>query len=346
MSELVEQTRPFLIGVVGHQRGGTTGFRQYLGSGPSAIDLGEIFSGHIGDFTNFWRFLLRAAKTRPEWICPHFWYEAWESYIQEQAKLLNASRLVFDLKLDVLPFVYRHVAYSAPHRSEFFFSWSQVKLIHLERRNALAQIISRVRAERSGNWGVAAPDLPCEQYFRMSVRQRGYDSYVLSAFTENVPAWIRDGGMGEDPELFAGHEWSTGYDTGRQCSEICQEERTGALAPIDPDWLVQEVEAVLEANRFAWNALLPLGPLKVYYEDLYRHDCTLFAPEVERICAFVGIDPSSLSDRPLSQKLAPRNFIAPFANADEIMRRFSATEHAWMLPQDEEVVSDFASHGH
>lgn len=335
MIESVASLRPTLIGVIGHQRGGTTGFRQFFGSGNSAIDLGEIFSGHVKDFTNFFRFLRSSSECNPEWMCPHFWYNAWEAYIAEMARVLNFGNLIFDLKLDVFPFVYRHEAYSQPHASGFFFSWNKVKLIHLERRNALAQVVSRVKAARSGNWGLSASDLPEEQYFRMHVRERGYDPEVLDRFGHLVPDWVKEALRrgGHDPRLMAQSEVALLERAVHSGGAPSPDIENAVNAPIDPAWLLREVECVLESNRFAWEASLPLNPLKVYYEDFYTEDCTINPAEIERVCAFTGLDPDTLSDRPLSQKLAPRNFLSPFANATDIAAHFASTEHAWMVPQ-------------
>ena len=94
-----------IIALVSQQRSGTNVFRHMLRSSGDLHDLGDIFHGHVHNESNFWGFLAGLVEEQPQFSCPHFWFQAWEAYLQEQYSKFGHRRFILDLKIDYFRYI-------------------------------------------------------------------------------------------------------------------------------------------------------------------------------------------------------------------------------------------------
>jgi hypothetical protein len=146
------------IAVIGHMRGGTTLFRQWLGSPDNAFDLGEIFHGLTDRPNNFWEYLFSLASSDAKFRHPVYRSVAWQRYLEEKHRETGADTLVFDLKIGYFNYVlnYDGAAYKV------FCLDEKTKIIFLERRNIARMILSRYVAEQTNRWFQLSDSPPVE----------------------------------------------------------------------------------------------------------------------------------------------------------------------------------------
>ncbi len=143
------QTSRKHIAVVGQQRTGTTALRQCLGTAPGYFDLGEIFSIHATELqVSWWGWLAQQAAAAPVSVCPTSWQDGWADYLSAQREQSGARHFVFDLKAEFMG----NTLLSNEDGPWFFFRTDDVVFVHIERKNLVAQIVSRLRAESTREW--------------------------------------------------------------------------------------------------------------------------------------------------------------------------------------------------
>lgn len=290
--------RPNLIAVAGQQRGGTTVFRALLGTSPDAADMGEIFSGAVTQRGSFWKFLAQRSALNSQIACPHYWYQAWEEYVIAMKVIFHRETLIFDMKADHVPYIYHHDAFSYPHRSQFFFSWNNLKVIHLERKNVIAQLVSKKVAEARNNFGE-------------------YDMTVNPvAIWNNVRRQHADDS--EAPEIESIRTWRADADD-------------VSTLTLDIEGFHQNLLGLTESNKFLTDAISCFQPLHLVYEDLFDVDGNFSTETLKKIGVFLAVEPSAFDPKPLMKKQSQSDFLAPISNRDELIEKYSNTEFSWML---------------
>jgi hypothetical protein len=281
-----------VIAVVSQQRSGTNVFRQMLGSGRDTFDLGEIFKGDSRLRTNFWGFIANNASTQPNIVCPHYWYDAWEEYLDEQYERIGHKIFVIDLKIDYFRYILaHHSSKDFPPTWYFFFDISNFKFIYLERRNVAAQVVSRMRAEKTGEWSVLAKDAPREQIERLF--------YVKYPPSEKItPEDIPD-------------------------SLLRVENRTKIT--IDPYALEVQIRNMILSNEFGLSFIERYNPLKLYYEDLFDSDGSFDADIIGEISRYSSLVVETLSTKPSLNRQIEHSFLDEIENKDEIVQHFRTT---------------------
>lgn len=265
-----------------------------LGCITDSVDVGEIFTGHVNYDLNFWKYLGSRQGDRPEFICPHFWYDAWEDYIEHISKRFHSTRIVADLKIDCLAYVLRQNFFSVLHEREPFFSGERVKVIFLSRENLLAQVVSRKIAEVTRVWG--------------RIRDGVEESTVAS--------FVR--------------QYSTHQDT----NEGSKNPVYGPTVSItlDPEDLYRDMVSAAAANDLAYEVFKQLPTLKLTYESLFAESGYFNQVTLNSLAEFIGVDTNSLASDPILQKQAAADFLSPIANANDIRSFMGKTVFSWMLP--------------
>ncbi len=147
-----------IVAVVGRMRTGTTALRQMIGSSDRSFDLGEVFHGNTSLNTNFWGFLNEICLKRPDLRHPASIGEAWDLFIEDQRNKLEREIFVIDAKVEYFPYIMR----TDLSRNWLFFESSSVKCILIQRRNVLAQALSRIRATHTNSWSLINDEATAE----------------------------------------------------------------------------------------------------------------------------------------------------------------------------------------
>ncbi len=271
-------------------------------SAPDVFDLGEIFYGDSRIRTNFWGFLARKARSSPDIVCPHYWYNAWEDYVQEQYNEIGHKIFVFDLKIDYFRYVLSHHS-SAQYAPEwlFFFDTSTIKFIYLERRNVAAQIFSRMRAERTGEWGVFADGMTSESLQRLI-----YVKYPPSErIVENsIPSSL-------------------------------QSVNFSKKIHIDIPSFELQLQRMAQSNQFGLSCIERYNPLKLFYEEIFDIAGAFNEKMMRNLSQYLNIDLNTACLKPILKKQIEHSFINEIENRDEVVRYFSATPFAAMFRESE-----------
>lgn len=210
----------------------------------------------------------------------------------------DRDTLIFDMKADHVPYIYHHEAFSNPHRSQFFFSWENLKVIHLERKNLIAQLVSKKIAEARNNFGE-------------------YDlSAGATAIWNNVRRQHLDDSDTPTPAMI--EKWPTPL-------------REHFTINLELEDFHRNLLELAESNKFLSDAVSCFRPLHLTYEEFFDEDGKFSIQIIEKLGAYLGVDPSAFEVKPLTKKQAQPDFLAPISNRDELIEKYANTDFSWML---------------
>ena len=139
--------------VTGRMRSGTSVFRRLLASAPGIVDVGEVFHrGTYLDF-NFYRFCARRADPHPRHEADSI-RRRWREYVASTFERTGADTLVIDAKAEYFRAIKDPEAPGVWPIFPVTAGLADTVVVHLRRRNLLAQIVSLELACKSNIWGV------------------------------------------------------------------------------------------------------------------------------------------------------------------------------------------------
>ena len=103
-----------------------------------------------------------------------------EDRFERERNYSKADVLLFDIKVDVVPYITFVNAFDS--NPSFFFPAENLRFVYLERKNIVAQVISRKIAEKNGVWGVVNSQLDVHRRSQF-YRQFGTDPSSYSRLT-------------------------------------------------------------------------------------------------------------------------------------------------------------------
>lgn len=183
------------ICVVGHQRSGTTVFRQMLESG-EAIDLGEIFHQEFSqNETNFFHFLKKKIKKDEKYIHPDWHEEVFQDFLDLLQNNFRNNYVVIDIKYNALNFIGSGVIFKEIPLLINEISKRNSLFVHVYRKNKLRALVSELIAQRTGVWGVWGNDSETS-----SVRKDIFidpnmalsRTYICEEFQSKVNDWLKN----------------------------------------------------------------------------------------------------------------------------------------------------------
>jgi hypothetical protein len=187
-----------------------------------------------------------------------------------------------------------------------------VRFVYIERKNIAAQLVSRLKAEATNDWGWRNRAVSDIQLARHHARFRRRGESDLEARAREA-----------DPTL------------DRLVADLIEEARAvlrNAPIFVDPDRFAAELDKITELNAWGLRQLAPYQPTILYYENLFESSGRFHPKTLQRLGEVAEVDVRDFAEQPFLLKQAPDDFLEGVANRSELIRRFRGTKYAWMFP--------------